>query len=473
MYEAVRDAAYGTRISLTPIKIVQFDHLNVSDQRACVDCVGHEWSQNRSGNQWSRAACPRLGLASGTGIDAESGFLQCNARQLGNLAHGLLRKVAEIEEQVTTTGQATVACNHGSNRSFLIASLFLQKWHCLSYEQVRQLMTRHRNVPDGPLVHGHKSAEPKEYLRDAFCHRQRQAVPLMTRTNHLMRWMPIGCEYTAIKACADACPSSSAEATAPPEPDVARAEPAARWDDGDTDDDTDGDTEGSTELEPEPDGEVGTQTDCGHWADPCRRRCCNNTAPSALPHVSSVPPASPCELQAITCQLIPVLPSSPAPRTGSPAVNTWVAGAARASAAAAQVLAAAPMARGRGRPKGVTKAVMAIRHLSGAKSVVVEAPAGKPPPPPEPAKANGIKALGTRVMGAIITAYQQVTRSFPIPSRFRKYKEAKNKTRAMRREDEVYAEWFVARHRGDHDVCVFIAPAMQVIQATHACALSW
>ena len=180
------------------------------------------------------------------------------------------------------TGTAVVACNHGSNRSFLIASLFLPKWHKLSYEQVRQLMTRHRDGPDGPLLHSDRRNEPKEFLREEFCHQDRDDAPLMTRTNHLMRWSPIGCEYAAIKECAD-----SAGLAPEPEPEPDRCEAAASIS-----------SDEDFPAEPEP-CHFGTQTTCGHWADKCNRRCCNDTATSAasvyaLPATSiGVPPPPP------------------------------------------------------------------------------------------------------------------------------------------------------------------------------------
>jgi hypothetical protein len=99
MYEAVRDSAYATRTKLCKIQICQYVKMHARDQRGCVDCVGHTWVQNRNGN-WTSESCPRLGLASGAGVDAECGFMNCSHSQLAGLARGLLRKVAEIEDQV-------------------------------------------------------------------------------------------------------------------------------------------------------------------------------------------------------------------------------------------------------------------------------------------------------------------------------------------------------------------------------------
>jgi hypothetical protein len=180
--------------------VAQFTELDQDDQRACVDCIGHQWVPGHRIGQYKAIVSQQHSLASGTMVDAESGFVNCSHRQLETLASNILDKITEIEHRVAVDGVAVVACNHGSNRSFFLANLYYQKHFGLSYEEVRQLMTVHRLVKDGPLVHSSSTAEPIEFLRAEFAHDTRPPVPLTTRYNHERRWAPIGLEFEALRA---------------------------------------------------------------------------------------------------------------------------------------------------------------------------------------------------------------------------------------------------------------------------------
>jgi hypothetical protein len=184
--------------------VAQFTELDQDDQRACVDCIGHRWVPGHRIGQYKAIVSQQHSLASGTMVDAESGFVNCSHRQLETLASNILDKITEIEHRVAVDGVAVVACNHGSNRSFFLANLYYQKHFGLSYEEVRQLMTVHRLVKDGPLVHSSSTAEPIEFLRAEFAHDTRPPVPLTTRYNHERRWAPIGLEFEALRAVQNA-----------------------------------------------------------------------------------------------------------------------------------------------------------------------------------------------------------------------------------------------------------------------------
>jgi hypothetical protein len=138
-----------------------------------------------------------MGSGSAT-LDAECGFTMANPKQAAILGQNMLAKIGEIEEQVALTGGAIVACSHGSNRSFLIANMYHQKQHAVSYETVRHLMCQHRGVQDGPLVCASSVHEPPEFLKGDCCHRTRPRVPVSTRKNHTKRWGIRGVEYTAL-----------------------------------------------------------------------------------------------------------------------------------------------------------------------------------------------------------------------------------------------------------------------------------
>lgn len=194
----MREKAYLKQIKLARVlKVAQFTELSNEEQRNCVDCIGHRWVPGQRKGTWRAIRCSAQSLASGTSIDAECGFVQCTPKQLHQLATNIVRKVSEIEARVSCYGHATIACSHGSNRSFLIANLYYQKQHSLGYEEVRQLMTTHRGVKDGPLYHPTSQSEPSEFLRKEFAHDSRPAVPVTTRFNHENRWQPIGLEYGA------------------------------------------------------------------------------------------------------------------------------------------------------------------------------------------------------------------------------------------------------------------------------------
>lgn len=147
----MRDRAYGDTVEfqlMRGVRIAQFRNLDEDQQRSCVDCIGHSWRPNlRVYGAWISTVCPALGLGSGGGgFDPESGFFMATAAQVVKLVRSLLVKVEEIEEQLSENGSAVVACEHGSNRSFLVVNLFMQKWHEIDYETARQLLCSHRNV---------------------------------------------------------------------------------------------------------------------------------------------------------------------------------------------------------------------------------------------------------------------------------------------------------------------------------------
>ena len=108
--------------------------------------------------------------------------------------------VNDIEDRVTCDGEAVVACSHGSNRSFFMVNLYFQKRFDLSYEEVRQLMTAHRGLKDGPLHHSTSAAEPPEFLKRKFTHSTRPSVPLSKRYIHEARWNVPGLEYSDLLA---------------------------------------------------------------------------------------------------------------------------------------------------------------------------------------------------------------------------------------------------------------------------------
>jgi len=209
----VREASYALNVKLTRrVAIGQFDQLPVDVARDCVDCIGHSWDYHqRRVQHWHYKVDETKGLASGTSADVESGFAAASLRQHKPIARNMLAKVREIEIKLAHGEKAVVACNHGSNRSFLIVNLYMQKTYDISYEQVRQLMTSHRGVADGPLTHERMLDEPKEQLRSEFCHRTRVPVPLTTRFNHHRRWHPVGLEY--VDLVATSCTAASMQKT--------------------------------------------------------------------------------------------------------------------------------------------------------------------------------------------------------------------------------------------------------------------
>ena len=120
----MREKAYLKQIKLARVlKVAQFTELSNEEQRNCVDCIGHRWVPGQRKGTWRAIRCSAQSLASGTSIDAECGFVQCTPKQLHQLATNIVRKVREIEARVACDGHATVACSHGSNRSFFLKLL--------------------------------------------------------------------------------------------------------------------------------------------------------------------------------------------------------------------------------------------------------------------------------------------------------------------------------------------------------------
>lgn len=65
-------------------------------------------------------------------------------------------------------------------------------------------------------------------------------------------------------------------------------------------------------------------------------------------------------------------------------------------------------------------------------------------------------AMAKDRLARIVVSLRKIANGFPVPARFRHYKQRKGKHRQVQREDDVYATYFVERHRGDHDVCVSV-----------------
>jgi hypothetical protein len=128
------------------------------------------------------------------------GCWQCTDKQRQILVRNIMNLVNDIEDRVTCDGEAVVACSHGSNRSFFMVNLYFQKRFDLSYEEVRQLMTAHRGLKDGPLHHSTSAAEPPEFLKRKFTHSTRPSVPLSKRYIHEARWNVPGLEYSDLLA---------------------------------------------------------------------------------------------------------------------------------------------------------------------------------------------------------------------------------------------------------------------------------
>ena len=106
-------------------------------------------------------------MKSGCGnIDPECGVAAASQKQLVPLARNLLRFVNEIELKVLSgSKEVFVACQNGTNRSFLVANLYYQKAHDIDYETTRQLMTNTREDLSAPLYTCATGNEGYEFAR--------------------------------------------------------------------------------------------------------------------------------------------------------------------------------------------------------------------------------------------------------------------------------------------------------------------
>jgi len=418
--------------------------LTAREQRECVDCIGHRWWQNRQGN-WKNELCASLGIGSGT-LDAESGFVNCSEAQLKTLARGLLRKVQEIEDRVASGDPVVVACNHGSNRSFFVVNLYFQKWHNLSYEQVRQLMTEPREGPDGPLKHARSQAEPREWLHERHRHHGRQHVPLMTRVSSENRWMPIGVEYSDIAPVAKLHEQ---------EADELREELAAAEDDPGTASEPDDD-----ECEPEPELPEAPCAACGHATPRCREYGSQTSCGHFQFLQLGENPRSEEVAQVIAMH---ASPSAGVPASPRSVARSWRDGAIRAGGRYGSLeLRERQQARGGGTPPAaLAKAKAAKAEAAKAKARRKDRAQPKPTGKNQGVRLNGLMSMTKVGLVAIVRSWRKVKGAFPIPARFKQYKGGKDNRRSgstaltqITREDDLYAEWFIARYQNDHDTYV-------------------
>ena len=87
---------------------------------------------------------------------------------------------------------------------------------------------------------------------------------------------------------------------------------------------------------------------------------------------------------------------------------------------------------------------------------------GEPPAEPKAKKGknvriSGILHMSKKMLASLVKSLRQIKGLWHVPAYFRQYKSgAATKSKAMRREADVYAEYYIARHRGDLAVCVVL-----------------